>query len=176
MQEKKFCHLCGSRYISSKQQPWHCSGCGNLSYLVSSPTAEIALFNEKGEVLLAKRGIEPNKGKYDLPGGFLNLDEIVEDAVVREVKEELGLEHGIDYETPRFVLSWCGDSYRFSVETLHTLNMVFAAKLIGVPSITPQDDVAGFMFVSVEELDASVFSYEHYPHVIAQAKRALFES
>ncbi len=47
--------------------------------------------NEKGELLLVKRAVEPAKGKWGLPGGFIEIDETVEEAALRELKEETGL-------------------------------------------------------------------------------------
>ena len=44
------------------------------------------------EVLLAKRGKEPGYGKWSIPGGAVNLGETLEEAVVREVCEEVNLE------------------------------------------------------------------------------------
>lgn len=43
------------------------------------------------EVLIVKRGVEPGKGKWSVPGGAVELGETVEDAVVRETFEESGL-------------------------------------------------------------------------------------
>jgi 8-oxo-dGTP diphosphatase len=46
---------------------------------------------EEGKILLIKRGNEPYKGLWALPGGFVEYGETTEKAVVREVKEETGL-------------------------------------------------------------------------------------
>jgi 8-oxo-dGTP diphosphatase len=44
-----------------------------------------------GQIVLIKRGNEPGKGKYALPGGFVEYGETLEECAVREVYEETGL-------------------------------------------------------------------------------------
>ena len=51
-----------------------------------------AVVVDHGCVLLARRGREPLKGKWSIPGGVLELGESLKDAVFREVREETGLE------------------------------------------------------------------------------------
>lgn len=45
-----------------------------------------------GRILMVKRGSEPGKGKWSVPGGIVELGETVRETVVREVKEECGLD------------------------------------------------------------------------------------
>jgi 8-oxo-dGTP diphosphatase len=59
-------------------------------------TADCVIFGFDGVsiiVLLIQRGIEPFKGKWAFPGGFMNIDETVEDCAKRELEEETGLKN-----------------------------------------------------------------------------------
>jgi 8-oxo-dGTP diphosphatase len=51
-----------------------------------------AIITQEGKILLAKRGSEPDRGKWSVPGGLVELGEKLEKAVVREVKEETNLD------------------------------------------------------------------------------------
>lgn len=58
-----------------------------------------AVILHNGKILLEKRKNDPGKGKWSIPGGLVELGERVEETVVREVKEETGL----DVEKPEHV-------------------------------------------------------------------------
>lgn len=55
-------------------------------------TADCMVVNPRGEVLLIRRGNEPYRGCWALPGGFMEMDETLEHCAVRELQEETGLE------------------------------------------------------------------------------------
>jgi 8-oxo-dGTP diphosphatase len=59
--------------------------------MVTVDAAVFAFFKNEAKLLLINRANEPFKGKWALPGGFVNIDEELEDAVVRELQEETGL-------------------------------------------------------------------------------------
>jgi len=61
--------------------------------MVTVDAAVFAFINNKTRILLIKRGKEPFKGKWALPGGFIGIDEELQDAVSRELFEETGLEN-----------------------------------------------------------------------------------
>ncbi len=58
-----------------------------------------AVIVNEGKILLEKRSNEPSKGKWTIPGGLVDLGENIEQAVIRETKEETCL----DVEDPRLI-------------------------------------------------------------------------
>jgi len=71
-----------------------CSRCNHKFYQNKEPTVAVIIPSKENEfeILMTKRNIAPHRGKFDLPGGFLEYEESPEDAAVREIKEELDLE------------------------------------------------------------------------------------
>jgi ADP-ribose pyrophosphatase YjhB (NUDIX family) len=68
-----------------------CGACGYVAYVNPRLVVTTIPINEAGEVVLLRRGIEPGKGWWAQPGGFLEVDETVTEAAIRETLEETGL-------------------------------------------------------------------------------------
>jgi thiamine-phosphate diphosphorylase len=91
---KLFCPRCGRklaiRHMENRERLF-CAACREAVYENPLPTSAVVVFNEQGDLLLVKRGQEPGKGKWCLPGGFQEIDETPEQCALRELQEETGI-------------------------------------------------------------------------------------
>ena len=87
-----FCPNCKSEDFSfANNFKFHCNTCDFVLYHnIAAAVAVILKYN--GAILFTIRNMEPDKGKWDLPGGFIDPNENAETAACREIKEELGLD------------------------------------------------------------------------------------
>ncbi|MCB1124727.1 MAG: NUDIX domain-containing protein, partial [Verrucomicrobiae bacterium] len=91
--ELPFCPRCGAKsFKNGAFKPWFCESCGFKLYSNVATAAGVFILDEENRVLLNQRAHDPQCGKLGLPGGFLDPQETAEEAVVREVREEVGLE------------------------------------------------------------------------------------
>ena len=91
-----YCSRCGSRLHlgpieGEDRDRLACANCGLIAYV--NPRLVVTTFpiTDAGEIVLIRRGIEPGLGSWAQPGGFLEVDETVTEAAVRETLEETGL-------------------------------------------------------------------------------------
>jgi ADP-ribose pyrophosphatase YjhB (NUDIX family) len=68
-----------------------CPWCGMIAYVNPRLVVTTLPVTDRGEVVLLRRGIEPGYGSWAQPGGFLEVDETVTEAAIRETLEETGL-------------------------------------------------------------------------------------
>lgn len=87
----QYCPKCGhAGFVVNDERSKKCEKCGFTFYL-NCATAVAGVIMKGESLLLTRRAEEPYKGMWDLPGGFVEFDETPEEALVREVKEELSL-------------------------------------------------------------------------------------
>jgi ADP-ribose pyrophosphatase YjhB (NUDIX family) len=90
------CTRCGGRLRSGpvsgeERDRLICESCGHVSYVNPRLVVTTLPITDAGEILLLRRGIEPGRGSWAQPGGFLEVDETVAEAAIRETWEETRL-------------------------------------------------------------------------------------
>lgn len=89
-----FCPYCASALVDRELEDRIrrcCTGCDFIHFKNPLPSAAGVILRDKN-ILLIKRGIEPGKGHWSLPSGFIEEGETPQEGCIREVREETGLE------------------------------------------------------------------------------------
>jgi ADP-ribose pyrophosphatase YjhB (NUDIX family) len=91
-----FCSRCGSALApdllpGEDRERLACANCGFIAYVNPRLVVTAIPVTDAGEVILLRRGIEPGRGSWAQPGGFLEVDETIYEAAIRETHEETGL-------------------------------------------------------------------------------------
>jgi 8-oxo-dGTP diphosphatase len=141
----RFCPLCGGglekRLIKAQEPPrLVCTGCGFVFYL-DPKLSVIAVVPLEGGVVMARRAIEPGYGLWVVPGGFVDLGEVVEDALVRETREETHL----------------------TVRPLRLLNLYSYPNRRTIIAAYVTEYVSGELAAGDETLEARVFGLKEIP-------------
>jgi ADP-ribose pyrophosphatase YjhB (NUDIX family) len=92
LEDARFCPRCGAEATVRFPRSITCPSCGYGAYYNPEPVACGIPTTTEGRVVLMRRATEPARGRWTMPGGFVDLGESVEDAARREIMEELGIE------------------------------------------------------------------------------------
>ncbi len=149
-----YCPVCGSKdFIINNVKSKKCLSCGFVYY--ANPGAATAAFilDEEQNLLVVRRGKEPAKGTLDLPGGFCDMEETVEEGMRREIAEETGLQAGqLHY------LFSMPNLYEYSGLGVHTLDMNFLVRVQGTrPPVQAADDAAEALWLPVSAINPAEF-------------------
>lgn len=123
------------------------------------------ILDENRDLLVTTRKFDPGKGGLDLPGGFAEPGEGIQEALAREIKEELNLE----------VLSMayfcsCFNSYPYEKVTYPVTDMAFVCTIKEFSFLRPADDVQAVTFVPIEKLEPDQFAMTSARQTIARFK------
>ncbi|MFK8018725.1 MAG: NUDIX domain-containing protein [Pseudomonadales bacterium] len=139
-----------------------CSSCG-FQFYRNAASAVAVIIRCDDEMLLAVRGREPCKGMFDLPGGFVDPGESLEQAARREVKEELQLE----LDQFQYVCSEA-NQYLFAEVTYDTTDAFFEARFASKPFVQASDDVAAVEWQNISDINLEDFAFESQRIVLAR--------
>jgi len=118
-----------------------CPDCGHIAY--ENPKVVVgAVVMEGSRVLLCRRAIEPRRGFWTLPAGYLELGETVEEGAAREAQEEANAMIELD-----------GLLAVYSVARIGQVQLIYRARFAGPPAFSP----------GPESLDVRLFDWEDIP-------------
>lgn len=145
----RYCPRCAAE-LRRERNRVECGACGFCEYANPVPTTSAFVLDPDGNVLLARRAYEPDAGKWDVPGGFLEEGEDPVDGLRRELQEEAGIEVEVGDFVGVFV-----DSYGDRSGAKSVLNLVWEVRIVeGEP--TPNDDVSELRWFPKDELPEDV--------------------
>lgn len=153
LEKFRYCPVCGSSHFAeATEKSKRCENCGFEYFL--NPSAAVAAFiiNSKGEILVERRKNEPAKGTLDLPGGFADTNETLEEAVAREIAEETGLK-----VTESVYLFSQPNVYRYSGFDVPTLDVFFGCSVEDDTKVTAGDDAAECLWIAPADFHVEQF-------------------
>lgn len=149
----RYCPVCGSKHFKEETaKSKRCSNCGFEYFLNPSSATAAFILNDKGELLIERRKEEPGRGTLDLPGGFCDMDETSEQGVLREIKEETGLE----LEAPQYLFS-LPNIYRYCGFDVPTMDAFFLFHVASGLEVKPGDDAAELMWTPLADIHTEQF-------------------
>lgn len=148
-----FCPACGSKhFVVQDEKSKRCESCGFEYYLNPSSATAALIFNDKGEMLVETRKNDPGRGTLDLPGGFCDVGETIDEALRREVKEETGL----TISDSRYFCS-LPNKYRYSGFDVPTLDAFFICHVEDASKLQAADDAADARWIPIEDIHTEQF-------------------
>lgn len=140
------CPKCAAA-VTPGPNPLVCAACGFCFFFNPTVSAAAFVFNAAGQVLLVRRAKEPAKGLFGIPGGFIDFGESAEEAVRREIREEVGIEvTGLKYLTSH------PNDYSYRGLTYPVCDLMFTAVAVNPEAVQSLDDVAGYEWRRPDEV------------------------
>ncbi len=150
-----YCPHCGQPKLEQKDaKSFACAACGFL-YYHGTNAAAVALLEYEDKIILTRRANEPHKGAFSLPGGFVDYEEDLEEALLRELREELNLA----VSSPVYLCSnW--DRYPTGQVVYFTIVAFFVVRVEDISNVTANDDIDAFELVRPAEIDFSQLAFD----------------
>ncbi len=149
-----FCPSCGSKKIHfDGVKQFTCDSC-SFTYFQNVAAAAAALLDYNGKILFVRRVREPQKGKLDLPGGFIDPNESAEDGMNRELKEELG----ITFAQMKYLGS-APNVYLYKDVTYYTCDLFFYVKIESLPTNIDDSEIASLELIDPLKVDKNEIAF-----------------
>lgn len=143
-----------------------CASCGFLFFLNVASAVAAIIRDDHGRVLLTRRAHDPQRGKLDIPGGFVDWNETAEQALAREIREELQIE----IEAARYFCS-VPNVYEFQGLRYRTLDLYFTCTVVDFSPLSPGDDIDGYAWVDLAGLDQEPIGFDSVRQALGRLTR-----
>jgi len=150
----QYCPRCGAPRDGPASNPFRCAACGHQQYFNPAAAVAAILLGSDGRALFLRRAHDPGKGKLGLPGGFVDIGETAEDALRREVREEVNLEIG----ALEFLCSLVND-YHYRDVTYPVLDLFFVVRVNSTSGMAALDGVESFVWLDPARVDLAGFAF-----------------
>jgi len=168
----RYCPRCGYNKFNTSDEgrSFHCEECDFVFYINNSAAVACLIFDAEGRLLLARRAVEPSLGKLDLPGGFIEPMESAEEAVIRELREELN----VTVTEMKYLVSFPNE-YVYSGFSVFTLDLAFICKIDSFKHMVPADDVSAIEFVKLDNINMEELCSKSMQRIIEYYKLIYFK-
>jgi ADP-ribose pyrophosphatase YjhB (NUDIX family) len=166
----RFCPGCGHPGpVTEDDRSILCGKCGFHFFFNAAAAVAGLIEDAQGRLLFVVRAQNPKKGSLDLPGGFVDFDESAEEAVRREIREELNLN-----------LSRCSyfasrpNTYTFDNITYHTLDLSYICTAENLEDMTLSPEVERIEFRAPEEIELDRVGFDSIRDILFRYLHARF--
>ena len=144
-----YCPSCGSKDMHFDGiKEFSCDVC-SFTYYHNVAVGVGAILELGGKILLIERGKDPGKGKLDLPGGFVDPKESAEEALSREIREEVGIE--INAAMLKYFGSY-PNVYEYEGVVYQTCDLFFYSRIDASPTDFDKREVQAVSLISPAEI------------------------
>ncbi len=150
-----YCPKCNEVDIDFiEQRYFHCRHC-HFCYFHNIASAVAGVIQYQDKILLTTRAKQPGKGLLDLPGGFVDANESLEQALSREINEELG----INLNNWQYFTSF-PNQYQYKEITYNTLDSIFFTIVSSMPEILlEQSEISHSCWLPLTEINTNDFAF-----------------
>ncbi|MGO4891697.1 NUDIX hydrolase [Flavobacterium sp. W21_SRS_FM6] len=166
----RFCPQCGAQCFSQRcAKSLVCSECG-FTYFHNVAATVTGFIFYQDKLLLVKRGQQPCLGMLDLPGGFVDPAESNEEALARELMEELQL----PLESMAYLFSY-SNTYTYKEVTYPTLDSFFMINLNALPELIIQEsEISDFCWLKPTDIDPERLAFDSHKKALKAVMARLF--
>ena len=151
-----YCPLCSAKALKAQgKNAFYCPDCGLVFYLNVAAAVVALITDPEGRLVVTVRGQKPKQGMLDLPGGFVDPGESAEEALRREVLEELG----VQVQSLRYFGS-APNKYLYKGVHYATEDLAFVCTVEDLSAIRPADDVKEVRFLTPKEVELDKFAFQ----------------